>query len=118
MTIRTLRTCLAVAMLLLTAAAPLAAEDQPAAKGKAARAPKAPAAGLRTKGKLKPVDINGAAKNELSFMLGIPEELAAKIIAGRPYHSKAHLLTRNIVSPEVYARIKDKVVAKQSGAIR
>lgn len=118
MTIRTLRTCLAAALLLLTATAPLAAEDQLAAKGKTARAPKAPVAGPRTKGKLKPVDINGAAKNELSFMLGIPDELAAKIIAGRPYRSKAHLLTRNIVSPEVYAQIKGKVVAKQSGTIR
>lgn len=112
MTIRTIRTVLAAAMLLLTAGLPLAAEGKPDPQGKA------PAASARTKGKLKPVDINGATKNELSFMLGIPEELAAKIVAGRPYRSKAHLLTRNIVSAEVYARIKDKVVAKQSGAIR
>ena len=101
MTTRTIRTSLALAALLL-AGLPLAAEG------------KAPAPAVRTKGKLKPVDINGASKNELAFMLGIPEDLAAKIVAGRPYRSKAHLLTRGIVSAEVYAKIRGKVVAKQS----
>lgn len=111
MTIRIIRTALAAALLLTTG--PLvAAEGKPVPQGQA------PAANTKAKGKLKPVDINGATKNELGFMLGIPEELAAKIIAGRPYRSKAHLLTRNIVSAEVYARIKDKVVAKQPGPVR
>jgi DNA uptake protein ComE-like DNA-binding protein len=105
MTIRILPTSLA-AMLLLTIGLPLAAEG------------KAPAAPARAKNKLKPVDINSAPKNEMAFMLGIPEDLAAKIIAGRPYRSKAHLFTRNIVSMDVYAKIKDKVVAKQSGPVR
>lgn len=110
MTIRIIRTALAAALLLTT--------GLPVAEGKPAPQGQAPAANTRAKGKLKPVDINGATKNELGFMLGIPEELAAKIIAGRPYRSKAHLLTRNIVSAEVYAKIKDKVVAKQSGPVR
>lgn len=70
----------------------------------------------RTKGKLKPVDINSATKEEISFMLGIDVGLAAKIVAGRPYLTKARLVTQNIVSAEVYASIKDKVVARQSPA--
>ena len=70
----------------------------------------------RTKGKLKPVDINSATKEEISFMLGIDVGLAAKIVAGRPYLTKARLLTQNIVPAEVYTAIKDKVVAKQSPA--
>ncbi|WP_257306838.1 ComEA family DNA-binding protein [Geothrix campi] len=112
MTIRLIRTSLAAGMLLLTAGLPVTAQGSPAMKGKA------PATNARAKGKLKPVDINSATRNELGFMLGIPEELAAKIVAGRPYRSKAHLLTRNIVSAEVYAKIKDRVVAKQSGPVR
>jgi DNA uptake protein ComE-like DNA-binding protein len=112
MTIRSLMTSLAAVLLLLAAGLPLAAQTKPAVKGRA------PSASPRAKGKLKPVDINGATKNELGFMLGIPEELAARIVAGRPYGSKAHLLTRNIVSADVYAKIKDKVIAKQSGPVR
>jgi len=82
-----------------------------------AQAPaKPPAAEARTKGKLKPVDINSATKEEISFMLGIDVALAAKIVAGRPYPTKARLLTQNIVTAQVYASIKDKVVAKQAAA--
>jgi DNA uptake protein ComE-like DNA-binding protein len=105
-----------LAALLLLGAPPLRAEDKPTPnKGAATRVPavQAPQSPARAKGKLKPVDINSATKNELGFMLGIPEDLAAKIVAGRPYRSKAHLLTRHIVSAEVYAKIKGKVIAKQ-----
>ncbi|WP_257310793.1 ComEA family DNA-binding protein [Geothrix fuzhouensis] len=112
MTKRLIRTFLGVAMLLPIAGLPMAAQSKPIAKSQA------PATTTRAKGKLKPVDINSATRNELGFMLGISEELAAKIVAGRPYRSKAHLLTHHIVSAEVYAKIKDKVVAKQSAPVR
>jgi DNA uptake protein ComE-like DNA-binding protein len=116
MTTRILRLHLAIAMLLLSLGLPLAADDQPAPKGKAPKAAATPAA--KAKGKLKPVDLNSATKNELAFMLEIPEELAAKIVAGRPYRTKAHLYTRNIVSAEVYARIKGRVIAVQPKPVR
>jgi len=38
---------------------------------------------------------------------------ADKIIAGRPYLSKAHLVTRNILSGAHYAQIKDQIIARQ-----
>ncbi len=82
-----------------------------------AQAPKATAkpeaARPRTKGKLKPVDLNSATKEQISFMLGIDVGIAAKIVAGRPYLTKAKLLTDKIVSADVYASIKDRVYAKQ-----
>ncbi len=121
MQLRIIRTCLSVALLLLCADGALAAEDKAAtpkatapkaAPGKSTKGP-APELVPRTKGKLKPVDINSAAKKDMAFMLGIPESLAAKIIAGRPYRTKAHLLTHEIVTVDVYTRIKDKVIAKQ-----
>ncbi|MCM2250347.1 MAG: hypothetical protein NDI58_07300 [Geothrix sp.] len=114
MRISTSKTLLSAA-LLLTAGFTLAAQDKPAAKTAPAPAAKAPA---KPKGKLKPVDINSATKNEIAFMLAIPEDLAAKIVAGRPYPTKARLLTNKIVTPEVYAAIKDKVVARQTAPVR
>ena len=112
MTIRLSRPLPIAAMLLLALGLPVRAEGKPAPQAKA------PAAPTRAKGKLKPVDINSAPKQELAFMLGIPEDLAAKIVAGRPYLSKAHLFTRGIVTVDVYDKIKDKVIAKQSGKVR
>lgn len=109
---------------LLAAAIPLAAQGEAKPKAPAKPAPKtAPktqpkVAPARLKGKLKPVDLNSATKNEIAFMLAIPEDLAAKIVAGRPYRTKAKLLTKKIVTAEVYAAIKDKVVAVQTGPIR
>lgn len=79
----------------------------PKAKGKSAANPP------QTKGKLKPVDINSATKEELSFMLGIDVGLAAKIVAGRPYPTKARLVTNNIVSQATYETIKGRIVANQ-----
>jgi len=92
-----------------------AAQDAPRAKPAAPAAKNQPPVMLpRTKGKLKPVDINSATKEEISFMLGIDVGLAAKIVAGRPYLTKSRLVTEKIVSDQVYASIKDKVVARQS----
>jgi competence protein ComEA len=61
----------------------------------------------------KLVDINSATAKELKTLPGIKDAEAAKIIAGRPYGSKAFLLTQNIVSADVYGGIKSLVIAKQ-----
>lgn len=105
---------LLLAACLLSLAAPASAQEKPAPKSAPQAKAGKPAAAPR--GKLKPVDLNSATKNELSFMLKIPEDVAARIVAGRPYPTKARLLTQNIVSAEVYASIKDRVVARQPGA--
>lgn len=99
MSVRTLLLPLLAAGLLLASAAPLPAQ--------------APPIRSRPMGKLKPVDLNSTPKQELAFRLGISEGLAARIVAGRPYPTKARLLTEGIVSAEVYAAIKDRVVARQ-----
>lgn len=62
--------------------------------------------------KVKLVDINSAKKEELKTLPGIGEAQAEKIMAGRPYGSKAHLITRNIVEREIYNNINQLVVAK------
>ena len=63
--------------------------------------------------KVKLVNINGAKKEELKTLPGISDAEAEKIIAGRPYGSKAHLITRKIISPEIYEGVKGLVIAKQ-----
>lgn len=90
-------------------AIPAAKSSVPKAKAKGKSAANPPQA----KGKLKPVDINSATKEELSFMLGIDVGLAAKIVAGRPYPTKARLVTNNIVSQATYETIKGRIVANQ-----
>ena len=66
--------------------------------------------------KVKLVDINSASKAELKTLPGIADAEADKIIAGRPYLSKANLTTHNIISRTVYEGLKHKVIAKQNKA--
>ena len=107
------------AMLALMLGLALTAQEPPRPKPAAPPAKSKPqVAAVRTKGKLKPVDINSATKEEISFMLGIDVALAAKIVAGRPYPTKARLDTNKIVTAAVYASIKDRVVAKQPDSVR
>lgn len=63
--------------------------------------------------KVKLVDINSAGKTELKTLPGISDTEADKIIAGRPYLSKAHLTTHNILSRSVYEKLKTLVIARQ-----
>jgi competence protein ComEA len=88
------------------AAASTAKPSPNSAKSKAAAKPKAAA-------KVKLVDINTASSAELKKLPGISDTEAAKILAGRPYGSKAWLVTNNIIDPAVYEGLKQQVIAKQ-----
>ena len=57
------------------------------------------------------LDINSASKEDLMKLSGIGDAYAAKIIAGRPYHTKRDLLTRKIVPQATYNTISDKIIA-------
>ncbi|MBS1802472.1 MAG: helix-hairpin-helix domain-containing protein [Acidobacteria bacterium] len=59
----------------------------------------------------EPVDINTASLDQLMRVPGLPRTWAARIVRYRPYRGKNELLDRGIVSSEVYARIKDHIVA-------
>lgn len=63
--------------------------------------------------KVKLIDINSATKVELQRLPGISDALADKIIASRPYPTKSHLVTKNVLSTELFLEIKKLIVATQ-----
>jgi mono/diheme cytochrome c family protein/DNA uptake protein ComE-like DNA-binding protein len=60
------------------------------------------------------LDLNTASKEALITLPGITGADADSIIAGRPYKSTLQFKTRMIVSPETYAKISGRVVAKKT----
>ena len=61
---------------------------------------------------LKMVDINTASQTEIAGV-GLENSVAKKIIDGRPFRSKRELVTRNVVTPDQYEKIKNLIVAKR-----
>ena len=73
---------------------------------------------LASKSKRAPaVDINTASKEDLMKLPGITDEVAEKIIAGRPYKSKAELTKKNVLTKAEYSKVRSHVTAKQASAM-
>ena len=64
-------------------------------------------------GVAKLVNINGASRTELMKLPDIGKAEADRIIAGRPYATKAHLVTQGVISAGQYEMIRKLIVAKQ-----
>lgn len=95
--------------------APVAAASAPSG-ALAASAAARPA----TKKKPKPakpaklIDINSASREQLKTLPGLSDEQIDKLIAARPFLTKADLVTSNVVPTGVYIAIKHKIIAKQA----
>jgi DNA uptake protein ComE-like DNA-binding protein len=61
----------------------------------------------------KTVDINSASDSELTNTLGVSNEVANKIVAGRPYDNTDQLVTKRVITNAEYDRIKDKIAVKK-----
>ncbi len=63
--------------------------------------------------KAEPMDINSASEKELATLKGIGDARAKAIVKGRPYKGKDELVQKKIIPENVYADIKDQIIAKQ-----
>ncbi len=79
-----------------------------AASARAASAPTAAASAV-----LRPIDINSASKAQLKTLPGIGDAEAERIVARRPYRSKADLVTAEVIPAGTYVSIKNRIIALQ-----
>src|SRR5262249_44573562 len=80
----------------------------------AAKQTKAAAEGVR-EGLHSPdaaVNVNTASKDQLQTLPGLDEEMADRMIAGRPYHTVDEVGTKGVVPPAEFQAIKRKIVVK------
>lgn len=103
MTIDSLRT-ISFALALALVGTPALAQDKPKATtesgAKSTKARPKPAA------QVKPVDLNSASKAELKRLPGIGDAEADRIIAARPFRTKAELVTRNLIAEHQYPGLR------------
>ena len=87
----------------------------PAATGMAAPLPHGAQAAKKAKpaAPVKLVDINSASRAELKKLPGVGDAEADKIIANRPFLSKAELVTKGVMPAGPYLSLKTRVIAMQ-----
>ena len=98
-------------------ALPVLAQTASPSKSPAAPAAHAPSAAPNAPAKPAAagelLDINSASAEELDKLPGVGPARAKAIITHRPYFGKDDLVNRKIIPSNVYAQIKDKIIARQ-----
>ena len=113
MQFRAIRLSVTVAALVLASPSAVAAAEGSAPSKAVVAAPvrAATAAAKQGAAKPKPVDINNASVEQLARVPGLDKAHAMKIVASRPYPTRAWLVTKGILSETKYAEVKGYLVA-------
>lgn len=64
------------------------------------------------------IDLNSASKADLKSLPGIDDATAERIVAARPYPSKAKLVADQVIGFDLFLSLKDRVVALQQPTLR
>src|SRR5215813_9898364 len=101
--------------LIIVLALPALAQTTSPSKSPSAPAAHAPSAAPNTPAKSQPagelLDINSASAEELDKLPGVGATRAKAIIEHRPYFGKDDLVNKKIIPSNIYAQIKDKIIA-------
>jgi DNA uptake protein ComE-like DNA-binding protein len=69
----------------------------------------APPAMSPSGGASSPVNLNKATASDMVLALGLPKDMADRIVANRPYRVKGELVAKNVVPKETFDMIKDRI---------
>lgn len=97
------------AVMLLTSQLTFAASASPGATAASPIPAKAAASATQKAAAIKPVDLNNASKAQLRTLSGIGDAEADRIIASRPYSSKADIVTKAGLPAGVYVAIRRQI---------
>jgi competence protein ComEA len=62
---------------------------------------------------MKKVDINKASLDDLKKVPGLDESMAKKVVDGRPFKNVDELLSKKILSKDVFDKVKPLLMASQ-----
>jgi DNA uptake protein ComE-like DNA-binding protein len=55
------------------------------------------------------MNINKASAADMVLVLGLPKDVADRIVTNRPYRLKGELVAKNVVPKEVFDGIKERI---------
>jgi DNA uptake protein ComE-like DNA-binding protein len=55
------------------------------------------------------MNVNKASAGDMVLVLGLPQDVADRIVANRPYRVKGELVAKNVVPKDIFDRIKERI---------
>lgn len=106
--------CLALIFALVVSALPLVAQTSSTTPAAGSSKTSTKDTSTKSSSSAAKLDINTATADQLKALPGINDATAQKIIAGRPYHAKNDLVSKNIITKTEYESIKDLIIAHRT----
>lgn len=80
----------------------------------AAKSPsQAPVAVSSARGQTGPVNLNKASVSDMVLVLGLPKDVAERVVTNRPYRIKGELVAKNVMSKQTFDNIKGRITVRQ-----